>query len=381
MPFEVEIVKHVPPGDGLGYYQDKAVFVPATSVGDLVLVEPVKEKKRFIIAALQEVISPSKDRIDAICPNYKICGGCSLMHLSLENQLALKKEMLKEILATNQINTTPEITSSPEAFQFRYRTQLICQDGKVGFSARNSNQIVEITQCPILAKGIEGNIPHLRNMGRVNCHFELLASANDQSLAVSVKQKGKSEHLPGYDKEVTEDYGYGPIKLSSSGFAQSNPFVTRLIVSDLLNQVNAEDEICELYCGSGTLSIPLAKKATALWGYDFDAAAINLAEGNSVLNQLENTTFKRLNLEKSDKIIKKGCFVVDPPRKGMSLKILNLIGRSKAEKLLYVSCNPATFARDAKSLVHEHGFRLTTLNAYDMYCHSTHLELLAVFQR
>lgn len=381
MPFELEIVKHVPPGDGLGYYQDKAVFVPATSVGDRVLVEPVKEKKRFIIGALQEVIIPAKERIDAACPHYKTCGGCSLMHLPMEQQLLLKKEMLQELLVSNQINATAEIIPSPEPFRFRYRTQLLCQDGKVGFSGRNTNQIIEVSQCPILAEGIENNLSHLRNLGRVNCHFELLASASDKSLAVSVKQKGSSEHLPGFARDVVEDYGYGPIKLVSSGFAQSNPYVTSIIIKDLLEHVAPGDEICELYCGSGTLSIPLAKKGSALWGYDFDETAIALAEENSTLNQLDNTSFKRLNLEKSDKIVKKSCFVVDPPRKGMSLKIMNLIGRSSAEKLLYVSCNPATFVRDAKSLIHEHGFKLNLLKGYDMYCHSTHLELLAVLQR
>lgn len=381
MPFELEIIKHVPPGDGFGYFQDKAVFVPATSPGDRVLVEPIKEKKRFIIGALKEVISPSKERIDAICPHHATCGGCSLMHLPMDQQLLLKKEMLREVLRTNQINSAPAIFPSPVTTQFRYRTQVLCQKGKVGFSARNSNHIIEINQCPILAEVIESNIAHLRNMGRINCHFELLASSIDDSLAVSVKQKGKSEPLPGFAKEVIEDYGYGPIKLASSGFAQSNPSVTRLIINHLIDQIDVGEEICELYCGSGTLSIPIAQKADALWGYDFDLPAITLAEENSARNRLTNTTFKRLNLEKSDAVNKQRCFVVDPPRKGLSHKILNLIGRSKADKLLYVSCNPATFARDANSLVNTHGFNLTLLNAYDMYGYSTHLELLAVFQR
>ena len=381
MTIELEIVKNVPPGDGFGYHNGKAVFVPAASVGDVVLVEPVKEKKRFIIAALKKVLTPSKDRIDAECPHYELCGGCSLMHLPMEKQLALKQQMLLEVLANNQIEAVPAIVPSPEAFQFRHRTQFTCKDGVVGYSARSSNQIVEIQQCSILSPGNQALISQLKQLGRIHCEFELLESAARQTVTVSVREKQKSEPLAGYPPTITEDYGYGPITLTSSSFSQSNPFVTRLIITDLLKEVNSQNDICELYCGSGTFSIPLAATVNTLIGYDFSASAIAAAENNASLNGLDNATFKRLNLEKNNKISKTECVVLDPPRKGLSPNIIRMIGRSSARKLIYVSCNPATFARDAKELIQSHGFQLSQLKGYDMYCHSTHLELMAVLSR
>ncbi len=381
MLFEVEITKYVPPGDGFAIHNDKAVFVPASAVGDVVNVYAVKEKNKFIIAAIKNIVSPSPDRIDANCPHYLLCGGCSLMHLSYRNQLDLKKQMLVELFANYNLEIKPDIIPSPEQDHFRYRTQLRCVEGKIGFSERNSNKVVEITDCRILSKGISEALKKLKNLGRRECEYMLLESAETGEVAVSIMEGRKTTSLPGFPSSLEENYGFGMVELHSDGFAQSNPLVTRLIVQRLLNECKETDLICELYCGCGTFSIPVALHTKALFGFDISASSINTAKKNAEQNKLRNTEFKSCNLEKESSLPEADTIIVDPPRKGLGKNILKQIGKSKAAKLIYISCNPATLARDIKVLRDSAGFDVSAVTGYDMYCHSTHLEVFAVLNR
>lgn len=381
MSFQLEISKFVPPGDGMGYYNGKAVFVPGTTIGDVIEVEPLKEKKRFITGSVKEIISPGPDRIQPECPHFDSCGGCSLMHLSYEKQLSLKKEMLEEVFQRYEIKIKPDIVPSPETFRFRYRTQLKCKNGIVGFSAAKTNQLVSVPDCKILSGKIHSSYPSLSKLGRVDCDFFLLESYSRGDIATSVTEGKNKVPLPGYSESILEDYGFGKLKLYSSDFAQSNPFITSLIIGQLLKECGSGKEITELYCGSGTFSAALAKKASHLTGYDFSDKAIATAKENASLNNLDNIEFKSINLDKYKKLKLSELVVVDPPRKGMHELVVKKIGNSKAGKLVYVSCNPATMARDIKDLMCKYSFEMEKITAYDMYCHSTHLEAVAVLQR
>jgi 23S rRNA (uracil1939-C5)-methyltransferase len=381
MRFQVEITKMVPPGDGFGYYGEKVVFVPETTTGDVVEVTGIKVKKNFIIASLEQVLSPGPDRVEASCPHYDSCGGCSLMHLSYEHQLRLKQEMLKEVFVRQELDMDPDFVPSPSEYQSRFRTKLKCQDRTIGFSDKNSHKITAIPNCKILSSGIMEKLESLAALGRNNCEFSLIQSRARGEIAVSVTEGGKLGPLPGHPTTIVEDYGFGPLELSSRGFAQSNPLITELIIKNLIQRVNGSDEICELYCGCGTFSIPLAKRVERLVGIDINDGSIKTAEENASLNSLDNTEFISANLEKEITLPKCSTFVADPPRKGLSASLLNKIGKSKASRFLYVSCNPATLTRDARALIQTHAFRLTQLTGFDMYCHSTHCEALAIFER
>lgn len=371
----------MPPGDGLGYYNGKAVFVPATAVGDIVKVDVIKEKKRLIIASLAEIESPSPDRTQPSCPHYESCGGCSLMHFSYEYQLALKKQMLQEVLKNNRLALNPKIIPSPREDRFRFRAQLKCQGGIVGFSERRGNRVVEVSNCQTLSQEILEQLDPLKRLGYSQAEFLLLASTIDGQVSASIQQTGPASPLPGFPNTIEEDYGFGTICLSSSGFAQSNPFITRLITKELVENCKNTGAICELYCGSGTFSIPMARQTDTFYGFDFSATAIEMAKNNAQKNGFNHAKFKCVNLDKDISIPPVETIMADPPRKGLSKKVLNAIGRSKAQNLLYVSCNPSTLARDINKLRDSSGFTPVSLTAYDMYCHATHLEAFAVLRR
>ncbi len=381
MQFELEITKSVPPGDGFGTHNGKAVIVPATTPGDVVRVYSLKESKKSISAALQEVLIPSPDRCEPACPHFHLCGGCSLMHLNYRQQLDLKKRMLIEVLNINGVNWTPLVIPSPEIFNFRYKTRVRCVDGRLGFSERFSNRIVEIPHCKILSRGISATLPRLGSLGRANTEFHLLQSKDTGEVAVSVLEGKDLIPLPGFEPSVEEDYGFGSLTLHSHGFAQSNPFITKKIIQDLQNAARGSEEVCELFCGCGTFSLILARLATKLYGYDVSPLAIQTAKANFMRSNLSNGEFFAGDLNRLKKLPLVDTIVADPPRKGLGNQVCQLINRSKAEKFLYVSCNPASMAVDIRVLTGQGGFRLDDLNGYDMYCHATHLELLAFLKR
>ncbi|MBU3917219.1 methyltransferase [bacterium] len=381
MLFEVEITKYVPPGDGFAIYNNKAVFVPAAAVGDIVSVYTVKEKNTFIIAAIKDIITPSPDRVNADCHHYPLCGGCSLMHLSYQNQLELKKRMLMEVFSNHGFEIQPDIVSSPEKTNFRFRTQLRCVGGKIGFSERNSNRVVEISDCGILSKGISDTLKKLKRIGRLECEYMLLESSTTGEVAVSIVEGKKTSALPGFASSINEDYGFGKVELLSDGFAQSNPFVTRLIINRLVEECKKSDRMCELYCGCGTFSIPVALQTKALYGYDISMSSIATAKKNAERNELHNAEFKSGNLEKETRLQEADEIIVDPPRKGLGNNVIRQIAKSRANKLIYISCNPSTLARDAKDLKESAGFEISSITGYDMYCHSTHLEVFAILNR
>ncbi len=381
MQFELEITKFVLPGDGQGTHNGKTVIVPGTTPGDVVRVYSLKENKKSISAALQEVLTPSADRCDPPCPHFHVCGGCSLMHLSYERQLDLKSQMLSEILKNNGIDSKPAVSPSPTSFNFRYKTRVRCVDGRLGFSERYSNRIVEIPECKILSRGISAALLQIGSLGRANTEFHLLQSQNTGEVAVSVLEGKSLVPLPGFVPSLEEDYGFGPLTLHSHGFVQSNPFVTTEIIRDLQTASENSERVVELFCGCGTFSLVLASLASRLYGYDVSPLAIQTAKSNFEHLQLSNGEFKAGDLNRLKKLPNVDTVVVDPPRKGMGKHVCRLINRSKAGKLVYVSCNPASLARDIRELTGQGGFKLNDLKGYDMYCHATHLELLAVLSR
>lgn len=381
MLLTVEITKYVPPGTGFAIHQGKAVFVPATAVGDIVKVFPVKEKKNHIIARLHEVVTASHDRINVPCPHYDLCGGCSLMHLSYEKQLQLKLEMLKEVLNNQGVSSDVSIVPAEQLYKYRYRTQLKCQDRIVGFSQRNSNTVTAVNQCRILADSLMGQYGRLEKLFANKRDYHLLASSKTQQVSCTVLEGGQKSVLPGSTATVIENYGFGDLELESGSFAQSNPGMVSLIAKDLFENLKNQQKVCELYCGSGTFSLAIAQKADSLIGYEIDKNAVEQAIKNTRRNELPNCEFKAGNIEKLTLAQEIDTIVADPPRTGLAIGIIHQILKSRVNEIFYLSCNPTTMARDLRVLTQEGRFKIRRLTGYDMYCHSTHLEALAILQR
>ncbi len=387
----VTIEKYAPPGNGLGFYQGKAVFVPQAVVGDKLLVQVEKEKKRYIIGSLSEVIEAAPERCQPSCPHYEKCGGCDLLQLSYSDQLSLKQDMLEQVLAGAGISLPVSMVAAPRTTNYRHRAifHFDHDSQQIGFLRRRSHNVVSIPDCPILAPGLRRLLaeisenPEFLSSELSTCYA--LANSRGEYAAIGCRGRFSQRNLKSIkniSETVVENYGFGELELAAGGFAQVNPQITTIIIKDLLSQCADAAVIAELYGGSGTLSVALATVASQLTVYENDLAAAVRGRRNLKHNGFENVRFIGGRVEKSKLKPNLDILVVDPPRIGLSSTVAEMIGKSSAVKIIYISCNPATLARDISRIqALSPNFVLKSIQAYDMYPGTTHLEVMAVIER
>lgn len=387
----VTIEKYAPPGNGLGFYQGKAVFVPQAVVGDELLVQVEKEKKRYIIGSLSEVVKAAPERCQPACPHYVECGGCDLLQLTYNDQVELKKEMLLQVLAGAGISHPVIMVAAPHATLYRHRAIFHFDQAsrQIGFLRRRSHKVVPVPDCPVLAPGLQkllaefSRTPNLLPSGLNTCYA--FSNSKGEFAAVGCRGRFSERNLKSLNnisETVVENYGFGELELAAAGFAQVNPQITAIIIKDLLNQCADADIIAELYGGSGTFSLALATVAAELTVYESDLSAAARGRRNLKRNGFDNVIFVGGRVEKSKLKDNLDTMVVDPPRVGLSPSVVEIIVKSPAAKIIYVSCNPATLARDISRLnALSPTLSLQSIKAYDMYPGTTHLEVMAVLQR
>ncbi len=365
--------------------------MPQSVVGDELLVRVDKEKKRYIIGSLAEIIRPAATRRQPPCPHYDECGGCDLLQLSDDDQFSLKREMLVQTLVGSRINVPVQMMAAPDSCSYRHRAVFHCQrdSRQVGFLRRRTHEIVDVPDCLVLASGLKellrrfAETPTLLPSGIDSCYT--LANSSGGFAAMGCRGRFNPRNLKplkNVPATVVENYGFGDLELAAAGFAQVNPQITRMMIKDLLSHCAGAVEIAELYGGSGTFSLPLATVAKKLRVYESDLSAAERGRRNAARNGLGNVSFISGRVEKRELTTPLDTLVVDPPRVGLTAEVVEMIVKSPAQRIIYISCNPATLARDLTRL-QEHSKNLTvdSIKAYDMYPGTTHLEVMAVLSR
>ncbi len=422
---EVKIEKLVYGGKGLGKIDGKTCFVPYVLPEETVKVEVVKEKKSFVECDLVSVIEPSPYRIDPPCKYFKYCGGCDYQHIPYEKQVDIKKEILEETLSRiGKIENLKieKVIPSLEPFRYRNRTQLKIYGEKVGFYKRDSKEIVNIDTCLLLKEDLDRGINGVRNtlpfltFQPVEAHlyssnqdemlvkfiyprrikrFPLGLKHLRQFISKNVKGVGIYRRKPdGYTErlftignifafEKVEDITY---RVSIDSFFQVNRFQ----VSNLINEVKGffKDKkyktVIDLYCGVGTLTLPVAEFSENVIGIESNPYAVQDANHNRKLNNIKNASFIRMESRDAVSIIeekKPEAIIVDPPRTGLSKKIIEKINSTfSIEKVVYVSCNPSTLARDI-NLFKEGNFKLKSVGMIDMFPQTYHIESIILLER
>lgn len=341
-------------GAGLARHNGKVYFVPCTAPGDTVLVQVEKEHRDYAEGRLLEIIEKSPDRAPPRCPYFSLCGGCQLQHLNYDAQLKWKREIVVDAL--KRIARLPEVKvdemiPSPKIWNYRSRIQLQ-QDraGKIGFFKAKSHEIVEIEKCLIADERLNAKI--------------------------------KSPLNPPFAKG-----GQGGFELridDSTGFTQINSEQNERLIELVVKyaDVKPNDQVIDLYCGNGNFTFPLAKKAKQVWGIEINSDSLVSARKKAEAMGAKNILWMSDSAGKAlGQLKKKGVLcdvmLVDPPRLGLEEaveSILTVVPRC----LVYVSCNPATFARDAVCLV-KGGYSLERCQPADMFPQTAHVELVAKF--
>lgn len=420
-------------GRGVAHVEGKTIFIEGALPGEVVDYESYRRKPKYENASTLAVEKPSSQRVVPPCPNFGHCGGCSMQHLDLSGQTAAKQRVLEDALwhigRLKADQVYPPIAGQPWAYRYRARLSLrfVARKGGalVGFRERHSSFVAVMDSCEILPPHVSRLIPKLKRliekMSRpdrlpqievavggnetvlVLRHLEDLTAADEDHL----RQFGDEEGIVWYlQREGLDsvrlfhpvdapmlsyrlpDFGL-ELVFHPTEFTQVNHAVNRVLVrrAMALLQPQAGDRIGDLFCGLGNFTLPIASLGARTIGIEGSAALVARARQNAERNGLaERCEFGVANLFEATEESLAGLGVldkilIDPPREGAIAVSKALPADGGPSRIVYVSCNPATLARDAAVLVHEKGYRLAGAGIANMFPHTSHLESIALFER
>jgi 23S rRNA (uracil1939-C5)-methyltransferase len=426
----IESVTH--DGRGIAAIEGKKVFVAGALAGEEVRFIRRKARRKFDEAELLEVLVPSADRIDARCEAFGRCGGCSLQHISIDQQRQIKFQTLQDNLERIG-NVVPDKWLEPITgpdWNYRRRGRLGVKDvsakGRVlvGFREKHAPYITDMHRCEVLAEpvgtlidALSALISQLSISARLP-QIEVAVAENDVALVFRVLDPPSADdktllcefadthdirvylqpggldsvallHPPERDEPLYYSLPDFDVQIAFDpvGFVQINDEVNRRMVSAAVELLDpkSSDRVLDLYCGIGNFSLPLARRADTVLGVEGDSMLVSAATENARRNELPNASFRVANLdhiEGTETWIKEGwnCVLLDPARSGAA-EVVKHMPAFGAERIVYVSCHPGTLARDAGTLVNEHGYQLEAAGIIDMFPHTAHVESIAVFTK
>jgi len=394
----VEVVKFDNFGRGIGYINDKIIFIPKTVPGDIAKVDITLEKKNYYEGILKEIIKPSKLRVKAICPYFDICGGCDLMNISLSNMLEYKLHKINELLINNKINyNVKDIIKSDEQYNYRNKITLKIVDKLIGYYESNSHNLIEITKCYLCNNTINELVSDIKQLNiingeiviRVNYNNEILIDINTIDEIENIDKLCLNHKIVGVIKNDKVIYGENyfidkindyVFKVSYNSFFQVNPYICSKLFNLIEENTKDSIKVLDLYCGVGTLSLVASKNSLKTLGVEINENAIIDANFNKKLNKQNNVEFICDNTKNIiDKINDCDTIILDPPRSGVASEIIEKIIKEDINKIIYVSCNPITLIRDIKLL--EEYYLIKDFKLLDMFPNTEHVESIVVFEK
>ena len=405
-----------PFGQGVARHQGKALFISGLLPQEQADVVVVEDKKQYARAQVKLRLSDSPQRQAPRCPHFGICGGCQQQHASIELQQQSKRAALARLMKRDVDDI---IAASPWGYRRRARLSLNYQPKsqqlQMGFSKANASEIVDVVQCPVLVPTLGALLPavreclselkSVRQLGHVELvqadngplmvlrHTAALPAADKEKLERFSQSHGLSLYLAPQSEILEHIRGEAPwytsdglrLVFSPRDFIQVNDGVNQLMVRTALEwlDIQPQDRVLDLFCGMGNFTLPLAKRAAQVVGVEGVPALVAKGQENAALNGLHNVTFFHENLEEDvtrqawakhgfDKVL------LDPARAGAAGVMLHII-KLAPRRVVYVSCNPATLARDSDVLL-QAGYTIQRLAMLDMFPHTGHLESMVLFE-
>jgi 23S rRNA (uracil1939-C5)-methyltransferase len=323
----------------------KIVFVPLTIDGEDVEVQFVEQRHKFDRAELRRVLRSSSERVEPPCPYFGRCGGCDYQHITYKHQLEIKQRQVSALL--KRIGHLANVPVSPvipcrNPYGFRNRITVHAQQGRLGFFAKNSRNIVDVERCEIALPEVNEKLKQLRSKG--------LRDGSHRTL--------RQEGLP-----LT--------------FTQTNNFVAPDLLEYVSNRLEG-DVLLDAYCGSGFFAHPFAARFKKIVGLDWDAHAI--ARARTVAGPNEQYVCANASDAVAAMLAEHGpqTVILDPPAEGIAKQVVDALAAAKAKRLIYVSCNAATLARDLSRL--SESFEVKSVQPFDMFPQTAEIETVAVLE-
>ena len=357
-------------GRGVIKDENKVIFVENALVDEIVNIEIVNEKKKFCEAKVTKYVKESPLRIKPICPYYDKCGGCDIMHISYEEQLKFKKNKVKEIMDKFKINVL--VMDVIPTKQFGYRNKVTLHNNKkLGFFKKNSYDVIEVEKCLIASDKI--NMELLKLNKNHKGKQIVIRSTEDDSTVIYDGKDGK---------RLIENINGFKYRISPKTFFQVNKDGMIKLYDKVLEyaDLNLNDIVLDLYCGTGTIGIYLSPYCKEVLGIELNSDAVNDAIYNQKLNNVNNIKFKLGDVSKVINSVKykPTVIVVDPPRSGLDKNTINYLLDSNCKKIVYVSCDVVTLARDLKLL--EEKYDILEITPVDMFPNTHHVECVCLLK-
>jgi 23S rRNA (uracil1939-C5)-methyltransferase len=415
---------------GVARLDGKVVFIDGALPDEDVLFTYRTQRKSFDEGTLMQLIHPSSARVKPNCVHFGLCGGCSLQHMDGEAQLAAKQKIMLDTLQ-HLGSVQPESVLPPlNGLQWGYRRKARLgvkyvtkkETILVGFREKRSGLLADLSRCEVLHPSVGNLLVELRALVGALAAYQQIPQ-----IEVAVGDAGAAlvfrhlVELNDADRELLRAFGQqhntqvylqagGPdtvtllwpdiaslsyrlpdynieLFFSPNDFIQVNADINRKLVDHAITLLDPlpHERVLDLFCGLGNFTLPLARRAAHVVGVEGDAQLVQRARDNAQHNQITNTDFHAADLNQA-----LGCAVwaqpgfdkilLDPPRTG-ALEIIRQLAQFNATRIVYVSCNPATLARDAHELVVSQGYRLLSAGVMDMFPHTTHVESIALFEK
>jgi 23S rRNA (uracil1939-C5)-methyltransferase len=391
---EVVIEKLVFGGDGLARLGTQAVFVPFAATGDRLRVRIVELERNFARAVIEEVLTAAPERRTPPCPHFGVCGGCQLQHLAYPAQLAAKAEFVRESLRRlGQIEWPGEIAVRAAAeFGYRARAELKVQheaDGqpRIGYFKAGTHEVCEVGNCPILLPAANRELqrlhaePTLISNDATRVHLTVGDDEVFVTPATGEDAKAGDVDALGTARQRIAGVNYG---FGARTFFQSN----RLLVEELVRAVAAGRSgklAVDLYAGVGLFSLQLAQSFEQVCAVEGNRLAATHGVENARANGLANVRYENVSVEawlkyKAAEQPRPELVVLDPPRAGVGATVIERLAALAPPQLVYVSCDPATLARDLRMLT-AYGYGIAAITAFDMFPQTFHIETVVELQR
>lgn len=418
-------------GEGVGRVSDFTIFVPHGLIGEQVEVEVTAVKKNYGVAKLLHLIKPIAARKEVECGHYHSCGGCQLLHLDYEAQLQWKKQLVENTIKRigGIAPVVKEVLGMDNPYHYRNKVQLHCEKGALGYYRPKTRQLVPIDNCHLwpnsfahVKRELEKALTQ-RGLIDIVKHLVLRQGDGDQVMAVIVtkdkKDSGKLRelaeqmvdkkvltscyqninpkegslilgrdyvHLAGVERLVIK-LGELEFFVSPAAFFQINTSQVRKLYQQVAQyaQLTGTETVLDAYCGTGTIGLYLADKAKKVVGIEEIPAAVKDARRNAYHNQLNNTEFITGKVEHQlPQMAQQGfqpeVVILDPPRAGCGQEVLTVITEIQPNRIIYVSCDPATLARDLKVLTGD-GYTVEEVQPVDMFAQTGHVETVVLMSR
>lgn len=377
MSLEVEIERILPGGYGLAHAEGKTVFVSLAVPGDRLRVRVERQQGNVLFASIEEILVASPDRIEPPCPYFGRCGGCDFQQLAYVNQLAAKAEIIRDCLhRIARLDVVPEIVVTPSPREWRYRMRAMWQidqnERTVGYYERGSRRVCDVADCAVLMPQLQETLERVRATEWQEFppdlrHLDVVAGQDGVSLA--------PPFAAFETRELESTIGKERYRYNAEAFFQINPGLLAPLIEFALGDVTGRLAI-DLYSGVGLFTLPLARRFEAVIAVESNPTAARFASRNlEELAKLENVRVVNTGVAEwfRGRTLDVDFMLLDPPRAGAESAVIKGILDFAAPRVTYVSCDPATLARDLRKLI-AGGYAIESLRAFDLFPQTHHVE-------